>query len=743
MAWEYPFSLSWKGGFAVEGVNSTFNIDAFYETLIDQTPLGIAIQTPDGKVARANRAFCEMFGYTPGEVVGSRLDDLVARDEDLSADAGELTELVLRGRSNLAERVRVRKDGSRFPALIWGVPIVQGDKVLAVYAIYEDISERKAAERELARERSLLERIVIDSPDGMILFDEEGTVLRTNPAFDGIFGLEQEEVLGRHLWEILGGGGKEDEIRGRIRQLRDEKRLDYDAVRFRKDGSEVHLSIRSVAIAGDGPTGEYLAVYRDITSRAMVQHQLATERTYFENLFMNSPLAIALVGGDGIIQRVNDSFERLFGYYSFECVGADLDELIAPGDLLGDAVGLTRGAAAGSTIKAERTRRRKDGSWVEVQINAVSFPAGDGTSLVYAIYQDITERKILDEKIRFFGCHDALTGLYNQSFFEEELRRLDSPRQLPMSLVVADLDNLKLINDAFGHLEGDSLLTEAGTILRSCCRQEDIIARIGGDEFIMLLPQTTLLEARSVCDRVRRACERSQGGMIPLSMALGAAAKEEVTQDLMQVRKKADDDMYLDKLTRGERSRSAIYSRIVEFLDSDPRMKSHISRVRGLAHLFGKHLALRQDEMEKLALLARFHDVGLMPIPAEVLYKKGPLDPGEWEDVRRHPERGYRLARNLAPMSSIAEEILCHQEKFDGSGYPRGLSGEDIPRLSRVIHLLCAYEAMTGWRSYRSSLSSEEALEEIALQAGRQFDPRLAGVFVQFHRTLEAGNGLP
>ena len=144
----------------MEGVNSAINIDAFYETLIDQTPLGIAIQTPDGKVARANRAFCEMFGYDPDEVVGNQLDDLVARDEDLYADAGDLTELVLKGRSNLAARVRVRKDGSRFPALIWGVPIIQGDRVLAVYAIYEDISEQKAAERELARERSLLERIV-------------------------------------------------------------------------------------------------------------------------------------------------------------------------------------------------------------------------------------------------------------------------------------------------------------------------------------------------------------------------------------------------------------------------------------------------------------------------------------------------------------------------------------------------------------------------------------------------------
>ena len=726
----------------MEDVKGAFTIDTLYETLIEQSPLGIAVQTPDRKVARANRAFCEMFGYSLDEVVGKDLDGLVARDEDLFAEAGEMSDLVLGGNKNLTEKVRMKKDGSRFPVAIWGVPIIQEGRVLAVYAIYEDIGERKAAERELRRERSLLERVLVDSPDGMVLFDDEGIVFRANPAFDCLFGLDQGEALGRPLWKVLGGGGKEKEVWEQVKKLREERRTDYDGIRFRKDGNEVHLSMRGVAIAGDGPSGGYLAIYRDITPRMRTQQQLATERAYFENLFMNSPLAVALVLSDGIIQRVNESFERLFGYNSWECVGMDLDELIAPGELLGDAIDLTRGAASGSTIKAERTRRRKDGSWVEVQINAVCFPVEDDQKVVYAIYQDITERKVLDEKIRYFGCHDALTGLYNQAFFEEELRRLDSSRQLPISLIMADVDNLKLINDAFGHLEGDRLLAEAGAILKSCCRQEDIIARCGGDEFIMLLPQTTLLEARSICDRIKQACERSSKGIIRPSLALGVATKEEVTQDFMQVRKKADDDMYLDKLTRSERSRSGIYSRIENFLDSDPRMKARVSRIKRLAHVFGEHLALRQDEMENLALLARFHDIGLISIPAEILYKKGSLGSVEWEDIRKHPERGYRLARNLTPLAPIAEDILCHHEKYDGSGYPRGLSGEDIPRLSRIIHLLCAYEAMTGWRSYRPSLSTEETLEEIAFQAGKQFDPRLAGVFILLHRTLEVSDTL-
>jgi diguanylate cyclase (GGDEF)-like protein len=282
----------------------------------------------------------------------------------------------------------------------------------------------------------------------------------------------------------------------------------------------------------------------------------------------------------------------------------NLDDLIAPGEARDDAEKLTRDVAAGSILKTERTRLRKDGSRVDVQINAVSFPVAGGQKVVYAIYQDITERKILDEKIRHFGYHDALTGLYNNAFLEEELRRLDTSRQLPISLIMADVDNLKLINDAFGHMEGDQLIIEAGAILRSCCRQEDLIARCGGDEFIMLLPRTSLLEARSICDRIRQACDRASKGMIPPSIALGVAAKDEVTQDFMQVRKKADDDMYLDKLMRSERSRSAIYSRIVDFLGSDPRRRAHISIFKKRRSPSGLSCTTT-DEIENLDLLAQ------------------------------------------------------------------------------------------------------------------------------------------
>ena len=709
--------------------NSYFKGEVFYETLFEQSPAGIAVQGLDGRVVRANRTFCEMFGYSPEEVEGVDLDRLVAVEPDLADLASELSRTVLRGEDSVVESTRSRKDGSRFPVLIRGVPIRQEGKVAAVYAIYEDITVRKKAEADLRRERAHFERIMLDSPDGIVVFNRDGMVMKANPAFERLFGIEPGEAEGKPLCDIVGSGESRQEVLKNIDRLKNEGFVDIETRRYRKDGKELFVSARGAHILLNGGVREFLGIYRDISEKKRFEEELATEKSYFENLFSGNPLAVVLVDSSGIIQRVNEAFEELFGYGKGECIGKALDSLIVPEGKFEDAAHLTVEVAQGRRLKAERIRQRKDGTLIDVQISAVSFSGIAGQAVVYAIYQDITERKLLEEHTRFLSYHDSLTGLYNQAFIEEEIQRLDTPRQLPISVIMADLDNLKLVNDAFGHMEGDKLILEAGNMLRSCCRQEDIVARCGGDEFILLLPGTSSADAKTICDRIRRGCENQGGRLISLSLAVGTATKEDVTEDFLHILKKADDDMYLDKLLRSDRSREDIFRRLEAFLESDHRRKTHIEGLSGLAVRFGEYLSMRKGDVEKLRLLARYHDVGLIPVPADILYRDGPLDPEEMEMIRKHPERGYHIAKNLPAIAPVAEGILSHQETFDGRGYPRRLSGEDIPLHARIIHLLCAYEVMTGWRPYGPVLTGEEALEEIEAKAGSQFDPRLAGLF--------------
>lgn len=715
----------------MEGNASLIRGDALYETLFDQAPVGIVVQGRDGRIVRANQAFCDMFGYSRDEVIGFDLDEIVAGDADCRSEAREISGKVIGGESLSLETERIRRDGMRFPVSIKGVPVKEEEKVVGVYVIYEDISDRKETEDLLRRERTQFERIMLDSPDGIAIFDSSGRILRTNPAFENLFGLDAGEAVGRYLCDVAGGEDSAEEVCLNIERLKMGQDVDHESARKRKNGTKVHVSVRGASISPNGEPSEFLAIYRDVSDRKWAEEALATERGYFENLFVNCPEAVALVDSSGVIQRINRSFEELFGYRKQECTGKLLDELIAPGEMGEDAAELTRDAAEGGRVKVERTRRKKDGTWINVQIIAVSFTGIAGQTVVYAIYQDITERKLFEEHARYMGYHDGLTGLYNQAFIEEEIQRLDTPRQLPISVVMVDLDNLKLVNDAFGHLEGDKLILEAGNILRSCCRREDIVARCGGDEFLLLLPETPLQDARTICDRIRQGCECQSGSLISLILAIGVASKEDVTQDFMHVLKKADDDMYLDKLLRSEKSRAAIFRRLEIFLEFDHRRKAHIERLMGLACRFGEFLSMRKDEIANLELLARFHDVGLMPVPADILYRAEPLEIEEMEMIRKHPERGYHIAKNLPDITPVAECILSHQETFDGKGYPRGLSGEDIPLPARIIHLLCAYEVMTGWRSYAPVLSKEEALKEIASHAGSQFDPRLVGLFVK------------
>jgi len=166
----------------------------------------------------------------------------------------------------------------------------------------------------------------------------------------------------------------------------------------------------------------------------------------------------------------------------------------------------------------------------------------------------------VEDALRYQGFHDVLTGLYNRAFFEEELKRLDTERQLPLSVIVGDLNGLKVTNDTFGHAKGDELLRKTAQVFKEVCRKEDVIARWGGDEFFVILPQTDEKMAADVCSRIRKACAKIDPNPIPLSVALGSASKARPDQDIREVIREAEDRMYPNKILNEESVSSSVLS---------------------------------------------------------------------------------------------------------------------------------------------------------------------------------------
>ena len=339
---------------------------------------------------------------------------------------------------------------------------------------------------------------------------------------------------------------------------------------------------------------------------------------------------------------------------------------------------------------------------------------------------------IHDKKIRKLTYKDRLTGLYNRRFFEEELERLDTKRQLPISIILADINGLKIINDSLGHKKGDQLLKKSSNILRKITRKEDILARQGGDEFAILLPKTEREKAEKIIDRINEEAQKTEEDELTVSIALGVAVKTDPLQDIEEVLKTADNNMYENKLLESRSAKGKIVQNLLNTLAvKSNETKQHTIRMTKLAYEFGNKLNLSNSEINRLTLLSTLHDIGKTTIEEKILKKPDDLTNEEWEIMKEHPRRGYKIASASEEFALIAQEILSHHERWDGTGYPRGLKGEDIPFLSRVISIIDAYDVMTNDRPYSKAISKEKALAEIESCVGSQFDPDLAEEFIE------------
>ncbi len=376
---------------------------------------------------------------------------------------------------------------------------------------------------------------------------------------------------------------------------------------------------------------------------------------------------------------------------------------------------------------------RKNGEEIPIEDSVAPIKDEDGSITgAVIVFRDFIEKKQKQEQILYLSYHDQLTGLYNRRFFEEELNRKDTDKNIPFSIAMVDVNGLKLTNDAFGHKMGDDLLIRVSRILENECRDEDIVARVGGDEFIILLPCTTSEETEKIIKRIYNIVAHEKFNNIIISISIGYDTKRNQDKTIDNVLIKAEEHMYRKKITESQSMRNKTIQVIFKTLnEKNEREKIHSERVSKISKEIGEQMNLDAETVKEIEFAGLMHDIGKITISDDILNKPGKLTENEYNEIKRHPESGYQILRSVDAYTSLAENVLSHHERLDGKGYPRGLKGDDIPLIARIISVADSYEAMTAIRPYKKALSKEDAKNELIKNAGTQFDPEVVDVFVQ------------
>jgi diguanylate cyclase (GGDEF)-like protein/PAS domain S-box-containing protein len=619
--------------------------------------------------------------------------------------------------------------------------------LLALYAAHTRLRERSA---QTAANEALLRELFHQAPIGVAIASRTHLLSRAfsngqsmNQSFLRHLG-QSPEALSALKWADIPLDGI---ARARLSRFfaKDLPIFTAEGNFLRPDEQDAYLTLKATHLEGSAFGDAYLVIVEDSTERHAAEEALREAERSKAVLLSHLPGMAYRCRYDShwTMESVSDACLALTGYEPHELIEnrvVSYAQLIAP-EYAGSIRALWREAtdrAKGFRSEYEIIKKSGERRWVYEIAQIVPGPDGE-VSALEGIIVDITDRKEHEREIAYMSEHDQLTGLYDRRYIIEAAARLDAAGRVPVSVAVCDINSMRMVNFAFGNEEGDRLIAAAGRIIAGCARPGDLIGRTGGDEFTLLLLDADSEEAARIVRGIQAAVDRYNRAdgrrLYEVGLSIGFETKTSANVSMEQVIKAAGTNLMHAKLLNQKSAHSALLSSIMATLYArNQETEAHGHRLSRYARMVGKALGLQPREMDELQLLSMLHDIGKIGIGDHVLNKPGPLTPKEREAMQEHCKIGHRIALSSPELSHIADYVLSHHEKWDGSGYPAGLAGEEIPLLARILAVCDAYDAMTEDRVYRRALSQEEALTEIERCAGAQFDPTIAYLFIELMR---------
>ena len=590
---------------------------------------------------------------------------------------------------------------------------------------------------EIQELKDLLQYVISHDPNGILVLDRELRCVFVSEKCLLDNHIHEENIIGRPIREVapqlsghwdfvfsgtLSGGvyGSEDEV------------ITYP------DGRKdiIRWNCRPW-YKPDGSINGVIVYSEVITGRKEMERSLYLEKELFKTTLLSVGDGVISTDRKGNVLLMNRLAEKLTGWSSEEAAGKPFD-IIFP-VRIEDSEVKRKNPVLKVLLTGERSEMKKPGILTskygrEIPIEDSAAPVKDvhgETTGVVVVFRDCTEKMERQREIEFLSYHDQLTGVFNRRFFDEELKRLDVPRNLPLSLVMIDVNGLKLFNDAFGHKAGDMLLKRVAVVLQREMRGDDIIARIGGDEFVILLPRTDSESVWPMMERILDAMESEYVEDLPVSVSWGCGTKTCEDESAEKIFEIAEDNMYRNKISHKSSYHHRSIEMILETLYSKaPVEREHSPSVSVLSELIGAEMRLDKSEISELKIAGAIHDIGKIAVSNAILEKKEKLSSSDWIELKKHPEVGYNILSAVNEYSTLARIVLAHHEWYNGSGYPKGLKGDEIPLQSRIIAVAEAYDSMVSGMTFSTPKSRQQAVEELRKNAGTQFDPAVVSAFI-------------